>query len=352
MQFAQPGFLYGLILIPLAIAFLIWAARRREAAMRRLGDKTLVDRLSLSVNWRGRRWKAALWLLGTVFVLIALARPQWGQEVQSFEQQGIEIMVTLDVSNSMLAEDLKPNRLARAKLEISDLMRRLNGDEVGLVLFSGASFIQFPLTSDYATANAFLSTADPSVISRQGTALGEAIRTAMTGFDQHRATQKVIVIYTDGEDHESDALTAAQEAANAGAIIYTIGIGSPDGVPIPEHNAAGDVTGYKQDSSGNIVVTKLNEETLRQIADATGGQYFRASADSSTLDALAGELDKLQKSQLESRFEAAAIERFQGFLLLALVALVLIELIPDRLPQKSRRLLPALPRRHAQQGEA
>src|SRR5262245_48111394 len=167
MTFAKPIFLYSLIvLLPLVVLFVSWASRRQQAALARLGNPSLVERLSRTVNWRGRRWQTGLWFLALVMLMIALARPQGGQETHEVKQEGIEVMVALDVSNSMLAQDIKPDRLSRAKLEITDLMSRLGGDEVGLVLFSGASFIQFPLTNDYATASTFLDNARPSVISK------------------------------------------------------------------------------------------------------------------------------------------------------------------------------------------
>ena len=186
MSFAQPQYLIAIVvLLPMLGLFLTWAARRRHAALARLGNPTLIERLGAQVNWRGRRWQIGLWLAAIVLLLVAMARPQWGAETQEIERKGVQVMVALDVSNSMLAEDVKPNRLERAKLEIADLMRRLGGDELGLVLFSGASFIQFPLTSDYATAQSFLDDARPTTISKPGTDIGDAVRTALRGFDEH-----------------------------------------------------------------------------------------------------------------------------------------------------------------------
>ncbi|MGB4868404.1 MAG: VWA domain-containing protein, partial [Candidatus Promineifilaceae bacterium] len=237
MTFAKPTFLYFLALIPLFALFLVWANNRRKADLSRLGDRTLIDRLSAGINWQGRRWRSVLWLVALALIIIALARPQWGSEVQTINQEGLQVMVALDVSQSMLAEDIKPNRLERAKLEISDLMDRLNGDEIGLVLFSGASFIQFPLTSDYNTARMYLDGANPSVISRPGTAIGDAIRTAVSGFDESLDSQKVLVVISDGEDRETDPQAAAQEAADQGILIYTIGFGTPEGEPVPETDA-------------------------------------------------------------------------------------------------------------------
>ena len=335
MTFAQPVFLYGLLLlVPLAGLFLWWARRRRDVDLARLGDPALVQRLSSTVNWRGRRWRDALWLAVLALILIGLARPQWGTETQVVEQEGIQVMVALDVSNSMLAQDIKPDRLSRAKMEIADLMSRLGGDEIGLVLFSGASFVQFPLTSDYATAMTFLDNARPEVISRPGTAIGDAIRTAMTGFDTNRASQKVIVLITDGEDHGGDALPMAEMAAEQGILIYAIGFGSPEGEPIPEYDARGEVVGFKKDQHGEVVLSRLDEVTLRQIAEIGGGKVFRATAGGSELTALVDELGALQKAALSSQTKIFGIERFQIFLLAALVMMVIIELIPDRIQRQ------------------
>jgi Ca-activated chloride channel family protein len=338
MTFANPFFLYGLIiLLPVMALFFLWANRRREAALTRLGKPTLVQRLSATVNWRGRRWRNILWFVALVMLLVSLARPQWGTETREVEQEGIQVMVALDVSNSMLAQDIKPDRLTRAKLEIADLMNRLGGDEIGLVLFSGASFIQFPLTSDYATARSFLDHARPEVISRAGTAIGDAIHMAMSGFDDNRSSQKVILLITDGEDHETDTLAVAQQAAAQDIMLYTIGFGSAQGEPIPEYNAAGEVAGYKRDQQGEVVLSKLDEATLQQIAQVGHGRYFQAGADGSELEALLGELNSLQKAKLATQIETWGIERFQSFLLIALIALVVSEFIPDRLRQKAGR---------------
>ena len=338
MTFAKPIFLYGLlILVPMMLLFVGWAARRQQTALARLGNPALVKRLSSSVNWRGRRWRTAIWFLVLVMLLVALARPQWGSEVQEVEQQGIELMVALDVSNSMLAQDVKPDRLSRAKLEISDLMDRLGGDEIGLVLFSGASFIQFPLTSDYTTARTFLDNARPEVISKQGTNIGDAIRTAMSGFDTNRSSQKVIVLITDGENLEGDALTMAQTASDQGILIYTIGFGSVEGEPIPLYDGRGETIGFKKDQNGEVVLSRLDEANLRQIADIGNGQYFRATVDGSELGALIAELNVLQKGELGSRVESFGIERFQIFLWVALIGLIVTEFIPDRVRQKVAR---------------
>jgi Ca-activated chloride channel family protein len=345
MDFAQPNYLLcfmPLILIGLLIAFL---TRRKEAAIAKLGMPDLIARLSATVNHTGRRWKLVLWFVALSLLILTLARPRWGSQVEYVERRGVEIMVALDVSESMLAEDLKPTRLARAKLEISELMDRLEGNALGLVLFSGAAFVQFPLTSDFATARTFLDAAEPGLISRPGTAIAEAIDIAVTGFDEERATQKVIILLTDGESHEGDALASAEQAAEQGIIIYSLGFGSPDGEPIPDYDLDGNLLDYKRDSSGEVVLSRLDETTLQELALMTGGRYYRAVPDGREIGFLANAIGDLQTSELESRFETRRVERFQWFLAIAVLALVATELIPERVSQKltHRKQITALP---------
>ncbi len=331
MQFAQPQFLIiGLVLIPVAALFLYWARRKQRSAINRLGNSALIARLSADTNWRGRRWRTFLRLAALTLLVVALARPQWGSEVREIDQEGLQVMIALDVSQSMLAEDIKPTRLDRAKLEIADLTERLDGDEIGLTLFSGASFVQVPLTSDYLTALNYLESAGPGVISRPGTVIGDAIRTAASAFDETLDNQKVLIVMTDGEDRETDPLSAAQEAADAGVLIYTIGFGTAEGEPVPVTNEYGEVIDYKRDEGGAVVLSKLDESTLQAIAQTGGGKYYQATAGGRELDSLLGEIDDLQRAQLQSRFETTYIERFQIFLALALAALILAEFIPDR----------------------
>jgi len=335
MTFANPTILWALLLVPLTLIFLEWAERSRKAAIQQLGDPSLIQRLSLSVNWAGRKWQTRLWLVALTLIILALARPQWGSEVQVVEQEGVQVMVALDVSNSMLAQDIKPDRLTRAKMEISDLMNKLDGDEIGLTLFSGASFIQFPLTNDYDTARSFLESAGPDSISRPGTEMGAAIRTAMSGFDNNHNSQRVIVIVTDGENHQPDAIAEAQAAVQEGVLIYTIGFGSPEGEPIPEFAPDGSIAGYKTNEVGQTVLSRLDEATLQEIAQIGHGKYFRAAADGSELDALVNELNDLQAAQLDSRFETTKIERFQIFLAGAVLALIIAEIVPAQVRVKT-----------------
>ncbi|HSH05685.1 MAG TPA: VWA domain-containing protein [Anaerolineae bacterium] len=341
MSWAHPEWLSLLLLLPVCGLVMVWAEGRRAATAARLGNPALVAQLQLAVNERGRRWQRWLWLLGLGLMIVALARPQWGTEVQVVTQEGVQVMVALDVSASMLATDLKPSRLVRARQEIADLMARLEGDEVGLVLFSGASFIQFPLTSDYGTARAFLDAAEPGIISRPGTVIGEAIETAMSGFDEQRSGQKVIVIMTDGEDHETEPLAMAQAAAREGVVIYTIGFGSAAGAPVPEYDEGGALVGYKRTTAGETVLSQLNERSLQEIAAAGNGRYFRATASGEELDELVRLIDELETAQMESRFQTTKIERFQWFLGLGLVCLVWYQLIPERVREKGRRRRPS-----------
>ncbi|MFZ2358464.1 MAG: VWA domain-containing protein [Anaerolineae bacterium] len=334
MTFANPQFLLALLLVPAAGLFLLWAGRQRQAALARLGNPALIQRLSAVVNVRGRRWQAALTLFALAMLIVAIARPQWGSEVQEIDQQGLQVMVALDVSQSMLAQDIQPTRLDRAKLEIRDLTAQLKGDEIGIVPFSGAAFVQVPLTSDYTTALSYLRDAGPGLISRPGTVIGDAIRTAAAAFDPKLASQKVLVVMTDGEDVESDPLAAAKEAAEQGVLIYTIGFGTPEGDRVPEIDQRGRVVGYKQDAQGNPVLSRMDEATLQAIAAAAGGQYYRATPDGRELASLLAEIDGQQRAQVQSRQTLQMIERYQIFLALAFVALVAAQLIPDRIRER------------------
>ena len=336
MTFGAPQYLYALIALPALMVFVRWAFLRRDASVRRIGDPALIERLSMSVNRGMRRRRLVLWFVGIALIIIALARPQWGSDVQIVEHRGVQVMVALDISRSMLAQDLKPTRLDRAKLEISDMMSRLTGDEVGIVLFSGASFIQFPLTFDYATARTYLRNASPDAITRQGTVIAKAIETAMTGFNEERVSQKIIVIMTDGENHEGDPVAAAQQAAEDGAVVYTVGFGSPEGEPIPVYDGQGNVTSYREDDQGRAIISRLDEATLQEIARAGGGKYFRA-VERGAIAGLVDEIQSFQDESLQSEFNRTNIERFQIFLLLGVLSLVIAEVMTDRLSLSLRR---------------
>ena len=336
MSFGAPYMLFTLLAVPALAGFVWWAFRRRAAAIRRIGEPNLVALLSAAANGPMRRIRLALWFVGVVLLIVALARPQWGSDIEIVETRGLQIMIVLDVSRSMLAADIEPTRLDRAKLEATDLISRLDGDAVGITLFSGASFVQLPLTTDYATARAYLHNARPRSITRQGTVIGEAIGTAMIGFSDKRESQKVIVIMSDGEiyDHEEkdarDPIEAAHEAAGDGTIIYTVGFGSPDGAPVLMRDEQGNVIGRHQGPDGNPVVSRLDESLLQQIAEAGGGRYYRVG-EGGGVAAIADEIETFQDEVFRSEFSQRRVERFQLFLLLGALSLFLAEILTDRL---------------------
>ena len=326
MSFGQPFVLIALLLVPAAVGLIVWAARSRQRALDTLAQPHLLAGLLIGVSGAGRRWRTVLWVVALGFAVIAMARPQWGEREIIVEQEGVQVVVVLDVSASMLAQDVKPDRLTRAKLEMIELMARLDGDEVGLVLFSGSAFIQLPLTSDYLTARRFLDAANTDSISRPGTVIGRAIEMAALAFDEDREGAKVILLMTDGEDSETDPVAAAGEAAKEGITIFTVGFGSAQGEPVPDLGRRGNVIGFKTDRAGAQVLSRLDEETLRAVADAAGGSYFRAGGAAA---AIANRIDDLQASRLDSREEIQRIERFQIFLAIAVLALIVAELIPE-----------------------
>jgi Ca-activated chloride channel family protein len=330
MDFAQPSFLYLLFLVPLAALFLAWADRRQRTVAARIGAPALIAVIGASVSRRRRRWKKALWFFAILALIVAVARPHWGTQVEMIAQRGVQVMVALDVSASMLAEDIKPNRLARAKLTIEELMDRLGGNELGLVPFAGAAFVQFPLTADFNTARSFLDAAGPWTISRPGTALEEALRVALSGFPAEIATNRVILLLTDGEGHEGDPLAAARAASDAGVTVYAIGFGSSEGEPIPVRDGSGTLLGYKTDGQGQTVLSRLDEATLKQITDETDGLFFRASAAGDEITAITDAIAALDTGELESQFETRGVERFQWFTAFTLLALATDFFIGDR----------------------
>jgi Ca-activated chloride channel family protein len=318
MDFAQPAFLSLLILVPCATVFLVWSARRRRSAIARLGTPSLISDLSAHSSSMLRGRNAALWFIGLVTLIVALARPLLGSYVETRLQRGIQVMVVLDVSTSMLAEDMKPNRLEQAKLTVRELMPHLQGSELGLVLFSGAAFIHFPLTSDYSAARSFLDAAGPQTISRPGTALAEGIQVALTGFPSEISGNRVILVLTDGENHEGDALTAAKDAAEAGVIIHTVGYGSPVGEPIPVRDETGALLHYRKNTQSEIVLSRLDEVLLKRIAADTGGVYQRASGGETA--AIIEAISALDGGESTTPFQVRGVERFQWFAGVALLA--------------------------------
>ena len=334
MKFAQPAYLWLLILLPITAAFFWLVGRNRRRALARLGNPTLLTRLSASVSFTKRHWKQALILFTLLCLTVALARPQLGSRLERVEQRGIEVVIALDTSSSMLAQDLEPNRLEQAKLAIADLMDMVPGAQFALVVFAGESFIQFPLTADVGAALMLINAADTSIVSLPGTAIGDAIRTSLRAFNERSVGQRVLVLFTDGEDHDTDPMGAAEEAAEAGVMIYPIGFGNPAGEPIPEFDAQGDLAGYKKGEQGNTVLSRLDEATLRLIARTTGGEYFRATPGGQEMRDLADEISALRHGETEGKMLVQHIERFQIPVALALMGLIAEFMLSDRRRQR------------------
>ncbi len=246
------------------------------------------------------------------------------------KRYGVDILVAIDTSSSMLAQDIKPNRLEKAKLEVSSLIDKLKGDRVGILTFAGDSFLQCPLTLDYSAVKMFLSIIEPDMMPRPGTAMGDAIRLAAKSFIKKERKHKVLVFLTDGEDHETNPVEAANEAKKEGIIIYTIGIGTKKGEPIPVIDDAGNVKGYKKDRSGEIIMTRLDETTLQKIALITDGKYYHATAGEFELDKIYDEIDKMEKRELSNRIFMQYEDRFQYFLGFAFILLCIEFIIGDR----------------------
>ena len=332
MTFGNPQYLLLLAALPVAVVVALLATYARRRSLSRIGDPALVRRLTGNASGARRIAKHTLTIAALGLAIVAIARPQWGETEQIMERHGVQVMVALDVSRSMLAEDASPNRLGRAKLEVADIIQRLNGDEVGLTLFAGAAFIQFPLTFDYATARTFLDNAEPEILGRQGTAIAEAIDASMRGLDNDRVGHKAIVVISDGENDPGlgDAVAAARRAAEAGLTVYTMGVGATDGEPIPRRDRWNNLLGYQVDSDGNLVLSRLDEETLRDVAEAGGGRYVLAGGSNRAGAAIAEELDSLEKSVVESEISSAKVERFQWFAGFAILLLALARVIPER----------------------
>jgi Ca-activated chloride channel family protein len=265
--------------------------------------------------------------------IVMLARPQFGSRIEEVKKKGVEVIIALDVSNSMLAGDIQPNRLERAKQAISRLVDDLDNDRIGLIVFAGDAYTQIPITTDYVSAKMFLSTISPQMVAKQGTAIGSAIRLGMKSFSPGEGKSKTLIIISDGENHEDDPVTAADEAAKAGIVIHTIGIGSTEGVPIPVNT--GPRKDYLKDSKGNVVITRLDENILKQIAVTGGGIYVRASNSNIGLDEIYNEIKKMKKQELESKVFTEYNEQFQIFAFISLVLLLAEYTVMDR---KNRKL--------------
>ena len=319
-RFAQIEMLWWLLTIPVLLAAFIAHTAHKRAQRKALGDSVLVNSLMPEASHTRPAVKFALLLAALTLLIFAAARPQFGQKSETVKRQGIEVMIALDVSNSMLAEDVAPNRLDRSKQMLSKMIDAMVDDKVGLVVFAGEAYVQLPITCDYVSAKMFLSTITPELIQMQGTALGAAIRTSVRAFGSEQSeVSRAIVLLTDGENHEDDALAAAKEARDKGIRTFVIGIGKPEGCPIP---IPGTGT-FRKDRSGQVVVTRLNEQMCREVAEAGGGIYVRCDNTNTALKAVQKELDKLSKSEIETEVYTDYQEQYQSFVLLSLLLLII-----------------------------
>ncbi len=329
-RFGASEFLFGLVSVPAAALFFYFVARQTDHTLAAFGDSALMERLTATVNRSGRLAKRILVVVVLGLLVFALARPQFGTRVETVKREGLDVIVAIDVSRSMLAEDIAPNRLEKAKFTVSTLIRRLDGDRVGLVAFAGEAFVQSPLTLDYAAALLFLNAMEPDIVSVQGTDLGAALQTALDAFDAGTNQHRALIVITDGEDHERGIDDAVERATDEGVRILAVGMGTPAGVPVPQFDAAGRRTGFMRDEGGNVITSVLDETTLVRIVEETSGQYYRASPRGSELDELVEELTGETGRELESLEVTQFEEQFQIFVGLGLLLLIAEMLIPDR----------------------
>ncbi len=326
-RFAHIEILYLLFLIPVFVVLFILVLRSKKKAIKRFGDLSVISQLMPMVSLKRHVYKFSIIMFSLIFIIIGIAGPQFGSKRQKIKRNGVEIVIALDVSNSMLATDIKPNRLEKAKSSISRLVEKLGDDKIGLVVFAGEAYTQLPITTDYSSARLFLSGINTDIVPIQGTAIGSAINLASNSFTPESKASKAIVVITDGENHQDDAVMAAQAAKEKGIIVHTIGMGLPEGAPVPVKGQPGV---FRKDVNGNVVVTKLDENKLKQIAAAGEGAYIRANNTAVGLNALFKEINKMDKTLLESEVYSDYEERFQYFILVGLFFLLLDFLILGR----------------------
>lgn len=324
-RFEDPAYLYFLITVPLLALLRFFMQRGRKRKLKKFGDIELLNQLMPDVS----RWrpgvKFCLLELALALVVLMMARPQMGTKVSNEKRTGIETVIAMDISNSMLSEDVAPSRLDRAKMMVENMVDKFTDDKIGLIVFAGDAFVQLPITSDYVSAKMFLSDITPSMIATQGTDIAHALDMATHSFTQQEGIGRAIIVITDGEDHEGGAVEAAQAAKKAGMRVFVLGIGSPKGSPIPDGNG-----GYMKDESGNTVMSALNEDMCRQIAQAGGGAYIHVDNNSNAQEQLNAELDKLSKKEISSTFYSDYDEQFQAFGIIVLILLIMEICILDR----------------------
>ena len=318
-RFANIEMLWLLALVPFFVFVYLYVLGRKRKQLRHFGDWSLVSNLMPNVSRVRPNVKFALSLLSLTLLIIAVARPQFGQNEKTVKRQGIEAMIALDISNSMLTEDVIPSRLDKAKQMLSKMIDQMVDDKVGLVVFAGEAYTQIPITCDYVSAKMFLNTISPSLIRTQGTAIGDAITTCIRSFgEEDRTVGRAIIVITDGENHQDDAIAAAKRAKDAGISIFVIGIGKPEGAPIPIPGT----NDFMKDRAGNVVVSRLNEQMCRDIAAAAGGTYVHCDNSNTAMKALQKEMDIVAKNEIESSVYTDYNEQYQSFSLLAFLLIL------------------------------
>ena len=325
-RFEDPIYLWLLVLIPVLALVRFISYRNQKRKLRKFGDPKLLKELMPDVSHVRPRVKFWLLLAALALLIVMLARPQMGTKISQEKRTGIETIIALDISNSMLAEDIVPSRLDRSKMMVENLVDHFTNDKIGLIVFAGDAFVQLPITSDYVSAKMFLSSIDPSMMATQGTDIATAINMAVSSFTQEEGIGKAVIVITDGEDHEGGALEAAEEAKKKGMSVYVLGVGSTQGAPIPIPGT-GD---YMKDNTGNTVMSALNEEMCRQVAQAGGGVYIHVENNSAAQQQLDNELDKLSKKETSTTVYSDFDEQFQAFGILALLLLIIEICIFDR----------------------
>ena len=318
-RFANIELLWLLLTIPVFVAAFIVYTRRKRRQLQEFGDAELMEQLMPNASRTRPAVKFSILMVALALLIIAAARPQFGQSERTEKRQGIEAIVALDISNSMLAEDVAPNRLDRAKQMLSKLMDNMVNDKVGLVVFAGDAFVQLPITCDYVSAKMFLNSIKPELIKTQGTAIGQALATSIRCFGEQSDASRAIILITDGENHEDDAVAVARRAKEEGIQVLVVGIGKPEGSPIPMPGT----NNFRKDREGNVVVSRLNEEMCREIAQAGGGIYVRCDNTNTATKAIQKELDKLATQEIETHVYTDYNEQFQSFALIALLLLVI-----------------------------